>query len=77
MEIEKSQQSKPSVWYVVVGLKGDSSPQWLANAESLREAAEVQRNYLEELKKTGNCGYVTVAKMVDYSILDFGFRNYC
>ena len=64
MEIEKSQQNKPSIWYVVVGLKGNGSPQWLANAESLREAAEVQRNYLEKLKMTGVGGYVTVAKMV-------------
>jgi len=64
MESEKSQQNKPSIWYVVVGLKGDGSPQWLANAESLRKAAEVRKKYLEELKMTGACGYVSVAKMI-------------
>ena len=64
MEIEKSRQDKPSIWYVVVGLKGDGTPQWLANAESLREAARVRREYLEQLKMTGVGGYVTVAKMI-------------
>jgi hypothetical protein len=64
MEIEKSQQDKPSIWYVVVGSKGDENPQWLANAESLRKAAEVRKRYLEELKMTGVGGYVTVAKMI-------------
>jgi hypothetical protein len=64
MEIEKSQESKPSIWYVVVGLKGDGKPQWLANAASLRKASEIRKRYLEELKMTGVGGYITVAKMI-------------
>jgi hypothetical protein len=63
MEME-NQESKPSIWYVVVGLKGDGKPQWLANAESLREAAEIRNKYLEELKMTGAGGCVSVAKLI-------------
>jgi len=64
MKIENNKQSTPSIWYVVVGLKGDGSPQWLANTETIVEAGEVQKKFLEELQMTGACGYVSVAKMV-------------
>lgn len=64
MKIENNKQSTPSIWYVVVGLKGDGTPQWLANAETILEAGEVRKKFLEELHMTGTCGYVSVAKMV-------------